>query len=337
MYSRPLLLLLLIKLLAAIPMASWAAENPTLYYIDSISDGTLVVNSCLFPDRFAVKMDQKTAVVRLDGKAGNLSDLKIGQWVKLYPRDGGYDPENNWIAKIEVDSEPMKPVDERQAATADVVVRGIVAAKPADPGPGSWPKLIVSDVFKTPKDVKIDAGQKLTVKTTKDLSGPVTLYLVFDKDQELYRLQDQEGQQGFSHVDSGCLCFDMYSGYFVSNKFEPDAVESYVILNDQKQFDKVFGVAVGMNDKLHRLAKDAFESQIVVAIIKRGNSFWEYNVEDAIVQEGVIQLRYSATTRSTPDTTFACPMIVSLPKDEYSAVVFLENGKKVKTIEIGEK
>jgi hypothetical protein len=34
-----------------------AAERPnyTLYYIHSIGDGTLVVNSCLFPERFAVK------------------------------------------------------------------------------------------------------------------------------------------------------------------------------------------------------------------------------------------------------------------------------------------
>ena len=334
MYSRSPLLLLLVKLLAAIPMASWAAENPTLYYIHSISDGSLVVNSCLLPERFAVKTDQKTAVVPQDGKAGNLRDLKIGQWVKLYPRDGGYDPENRWIAKIEVDSEPRKPVDERQAATAEVVVRGTLAAKPADPGRSSWPTLTVSDVFKTPKDVRIDVGQKLTVKTSKEFSGPVTLYLVFDRGQGLYRLQDQEGQQGFSHVDSGCLCFDMYSGYFVSNKFEPDAPESYVILNDQKRFDKVFGVAFVMNDKSHRLAKDAFESQIVVAVIKRGNFFWEYNVEDAVVQEGVIQLRYTAKSKATPDTRFACPMIVSLPRDEYSAVVFFENRKKVKTVKM---
>ena len=149
--------------------------------------------------------------------------MKIGQWVKLYPRDGGYDPENRWIAKIEVDSEPRKPVDETQASTAEVVVRGNVATKAEGEGRGSWPTLTVSDIFKTPKDVKIDAGQKLTVKTTKEFSGPVTLYLVFDKDQKLYRLQDQNGQSGFSHVDSGGLCFDMYSGYFVSNKFEPDA------------------------------------------------------------------------------------------------------------------
>jgi hypothetical protein len=29
-------------------------------------------------------------------------------------------------------------------------------------------------------------SQKLVVKTTKEFSGPVTLYLVFDRDQELY-------------------------------------------------------------------------------------------------------------------------------------------------------
>jgi hypothetical protein len=183
-----------ISVLVALVASSWAAENYTLYYIHSIGDGTLVVSSCLFPDRFAVKTDQKTAVVRLDGKAGNLSDLKVGQWVKLYSRDGGYDPENQWIAKIEVDSEPMKPVNERLAATAEVVVRGNVAADPASPERGGGPTvtLTVSDVFKTPKDVRIDVSQTLVVKTTREFSGPVTLYLVFDREQGLYRLQDKE-------------------------------------------------------------------------------------------------------------------------------------------------
>ena len=64
MYPKSLTLMLLIALVAAIPMASLAAENSTLYYIHSIGDGTLVVNSCLTPGRFAVKTDQKTAVVR---------------------------------------------------------------------------------------------------------------------------------------------------------------------------------------------------------------------------------------------------------------------------------
>jgi acylphosphatase len=49
--------------------------------------------------------------------------------------------------------------------------------------------------------VKIKVGQKLTVKTIKEFKGTVTLYLVFDKDQKLYRLQDPFGERGFSHVE----------------------------------------------------------------------------------------------------------------------------------------
>jgi hypothetical protein len=128
------LVILLVEAVAAVDPGK-AAERPnsTRYCIHSIGDGTLVVNSCLFPDRFAIKTDQKTAVVPLDGKAGKLSNLKVGQWIRLYPRDGGYDPENRWIAMIDVDSEPMKPVNERLAATAEVVVRGTVATDPKGP------------------------------------------------------------------------------------------------------------------------------------------------------------------------------------------------------------
>ena len=61
------------------------------------------------------------------------------------------------------------------------------------------------------------------------------------------------------------LTFDTYGGYFVSNKFEPDAAKSFVVINDQEQFDKVFGVAFVMGDKSRRLPKDAFKSLMVIA------------------------------------------------------------------------
>ncbi len=100
-------------------------------------------------------------------------------------------------------AESPKPVDEKKAATAEVVVRGTLAPDAAGPGRGGWPTytLTVSEVFKTPKDVKIEVGQKLTVKTIKEIKGLVTLYLVFDKDQKLYRLQDPYGERGFSRVE----------------------------------------------------------------------------------------------------------------------------------------
>jgi uncharacterized membrane protein len=128
------------------------------------------------------------------------------------------------------------------------------------------------------------------------------------------------------------LAFDTYSGYFVSNKFEPDAAESYVGLADQAKFDSVFGVAMVMGDKSHRLAKDAFDSNLVLAVIKRGKAVWEYKVEGVMLDKGVVQLRYTATKKTSDSATFASPLIVSIPKGPYTSIEFVEDGKVVKTV-----
>jgi outer membrane protein assembly factor BamB len=135
--------------------------------------------------------------------------------------------------------------------------------------------------------------------------------------------------------DEAKLAFDTYSGYFVSNQFEPGAAESFVVLTDQDQFDKVFGVAMVMGDKSHRLPKDAFTSNIVLATIKNGKMVWKYHVEKITVQSGVVQFRYASKAKKTTTATFACPLIVSIPKGKYTAVEFIENKKPVKKVEIG--
>ena len=87
-------------------------------------------------------------------------------------------------------------------------------------------------------------------------------------------------------------------------------------------------------DKSHRLPKDAFKSNVVLAAIKRGNASWEYKVQGVTVERGVVQLRYTVRSKATPDTTFACPLIVSVPRDDYKAVTFIEDGKKVRTVNL---
>lgn len=128
------------------------------------------------------------------------------------------------------------------------------------------------------------------------------------------------------------LAFDTYSGYFVSNKFEPDAAESFLVISDQGQFDKVFGVAMAMGDKSHRLPNDAFKSNIVLAAIKRGAAVWEFKVEGATLKDDVFELRYTTTEKKSQSATFACPLIVSIPKGQYMAVRFVENGRVAKNV-----
>ena len=130
------------------------------------------------------------------------------------------------------------------------------------------------------------------------------------------------------------LEFKTYSGYFVSNKFDPDSPASFVVLDNPKQFDQVFGVAFVIGDKSPRLAPDAFKSQLVLAAIKRGKAFCTYQVASVTEQDGVLQLRYKTASKKSDSAIFACPLIISIPKGKYQAVEFHENDKLVKRLAI---
>ena len=140
-----------------------------------------------------------------------------------------------------------------------------------------------------------------------------------------------------STEETAKLEFKTYSGYFVSNKFEPDSSASFVVLDNRKQFDQVFGVAFVIGDKSPRLAPDAFKTQLVLAAIRRGKAFCTYQVTSVTEKGGVVQLRYQTTSKKSDSATFACPLIISIPKGKYQAVEFHENGKLIKRLEIGKK
>ena len=126
--------------------------------------------------------------------------------------------------------------------------------------------------------------------------------------------------------------YETYGGYFVSNKFEPDRPASFVVLRDQQAFDAVFGAGFVMHDKSHRLARNAFDSRIVIAAIQRGKAMWDFKVQDVSASDGSVALRYTSTSTPQPSATYSCPLILSIPKADYTAVQFIENGKVVQTV-----
>ena len=130
------------------------------------------------------------------------------------------------------------------------------------------------------------------------------------------------------------VAYDVYGGYFVSNKFEPKAETSLVVLQDQQAFDRVFGAAYVMRDKSHRLPPDAFATKIVLAAIHRGKAMWEYQVQDVQAAGGVVTVRYAATSKASDSAEFACPLILAIEKGDYAAAEFVENGSPVKKVEM---
>jgi hypothetical protein len=160
------------------------------------------------------------------------------------------------------------------------------------------------------------ARREQVVKNMKQLGEALARY---EKQMKRFPLD--------ASINEIVLTFDTYSGYFVSNKFEPHAAESFVVITSQKQFDEVFGAAMVMGDKSHRLPQDLFHSHIIIAEIKRGNSVVEYKVEGVTDQDGVVKLRYSTNSKKSNTASFASPLIVSIPRSAYKAVQFVENGK----------
>jgi len=130
------------------------------------------------------------------------------------------------------------------------------------------------------------------------------------------------------------VAYEVFDSYYVSNKFRPNEPLTLLVISDQKRFDDVFGPASVMFSKQKWMPKDAFDSKMVAAVIRRGNAVWTYQVEALESSEGILTLRFQS--KSTPGrlATFACPLLVALDRASYAAVRFVENGKELGKVRI---
>ena len=128
--------------------------------------------------------------------------------------------------------------------------------------------------------------------------------------------------------------FETYDGHFVTNKFEAESPASFVVIDNQKLFDSVFGAGFVMNDKRHRLPKGAFDSKLVISAIKRGKATCEFKVQEVTMNKGVVTVKYAVIETPHATASFANPLILSVPKGDYEAVQFVENDKPVQTLNL---
>ncbi|HLN33531.1 MAG TPA: hypothetical protein VK395_37735 [Gemmataceae bacterium] len=131
------------------------------------------------------------------------------------------------------------------------------------------------------------------------------------------------------------VAYQVYKSYFESNKSGLEGDRSFLAFTDQKAFDKVFGKAVVMGKKPKFLPKDAFDTKLVIAAIRRGHKVWEYGVDKVTADGKTLYVQYEAHSGAEDSATFASPLIISVGKAKYSTVVFIENGKKVGSATIG--
>jgi acetyl esterase len=123
--------------------------------------------------------------------------------------------------------------------------------------------------------------------------------------------------------------YAVHSGHFEKNDSGLKGVASYLLLDNRKSFEKIFGVAFTAGPKPNIVAADAFTARSVVAVIKRGGEVWDYKVEGVTSEEDRLTVRYTATAKDGSGARFASPLVVSVPKKAYKQVLFIENGQQV--------
>ncbi|MCX7007431.1 MAG: hypothetical protein NTY53_09325 [Kiritimatiellaeota bacterium] len=95
------------------------------------------------------------------------------------------------------------------------------------------------------------------------------------------------------------------------------------MVKDQQQFDKYFGHAAVMWQK-KKMPPPDFTKQAVAVVVHQGKFYTEYKVQSVTNENSVMVIRYTTKVNQTPATTYACPMILTLPREGLSAVSFIE-------------
>jgi hypothetical protein len=126
------------------------------------------------------------------------------------------------------------------------------------------------------------------------------------------------------------IAFEVFAkGYFVKNNAKLPGNPAYVLIADKKAFDDIFGFGRVMGPAPKLVDAKLFETNLIATVIKSGNTLWKYEVESVSRDKDRLVVKYSAKGMESPSATFRSPLIVSIPRGNYTEVVFVENGKEV--------
>ena len=123
--------------------------------------------------------------------------------------------------------------------------------------------------------------------------------------------------------------FDVYAkGYFVKNKAALPGNPAHLVLQDKKSFDEIFGFGATMGAKPKLVDEKLFKDNVVVSVIKSGNSLTTYEVEQVRRDKNKLIVQYKAADKGPTSARFNSALILSTPRGDYTEVVFIENGKE---------
>lgn len=126
------------------------------------------------------------------------------------------------------------------------------------------------------------------------------------------------------------VAFKQYAGHFEKNTSGLTGANSFLLLPNKEAFDKVFGTLPPLrNDTATRLPADVFAKHVVVAVITRADAPTEYSKVAAVRTGTTLTVSYQAKTGPASSAKFASPLLLAVPKGQFTEVSFVHDGKVV--------
>jgi hypothetical protein len=127
--------------------------------------------------------------------------------------------------------------------------------------------------------------------------------------------------------------FQRYDSYFEGNDSGLKGKTSYLVFTSQTEFDRVFHPAATMGQN-NFLPEKTFDTKLVMATISRGNFLRKYDIAKVVAKKRTILVWYTFKDTQERSARFNSPLILAVDKDNYSQIVFVENGSAKKRIAV---
>ncbi len=131
----------------------------------------------------------------------------------------------------------------------------------------------------------------------------------------------------------------VHEDHFLRNDSGLNQPAHFLVIGNSARFDAVFGTVPPLMNQRKRnpVLPGAFQTHRVVAAVHQGREYTDYRDVKATLAGTTLTLAYRTAVRATPQTVYACPLIVTVPRGPLTQVVFVENGKPVAEVKVADE
>jgi hypothetical protein len=135
-----------------------------------------------------------------------------------------------------------------------------------------------------------------------------------------------------SDTSNDKLSFSTYEGYSVKKVSSYKEGTYFFAFRDKTSFDQVLYWIADRNPH-QEMPESEFNTNIIIAVIKIGNRFWEMRADRISLKEKVITVDYTAKiVADSMSWTAGIPLVITIPIVDYESIRFNENGVAVGSI-----